>query len=121
MKMKIFNFLSKITLENLSKKTSVVADHKNTAVQWGRWNCCHCEKIWKKSEKISNFQKAELERDNVDEICKEVSKQIWLTKKHWKYPTGVLKYVCYTNKCSNDLCFNVCKEYIDSLFEKFFN
>ena len=78
------------------------------------------KKNLKKSQIFKKLNWSET-RDNVDEICKEVSKQIWLKKKHWKYPTGVLKYVCYTNKCSNDLCFNVCKEYIDSLFEKFFN
>ena len=46
---------------------------------------------------------------NVNEIYKKVCKPIWLKKKEQKYPNGVLKYICYANKCNNDLSFNICK------------
>ena len=44
-------------------------------------------------------------RDNVNEIYKEVCKQIWLKMKQQKYPNDVLKYISYAKKCNNDRVF----------------
>ena len=64
--------------------------------------------------KSPNFKKLNW-RDSVHEICKEGGKQICLRKK--KTPSGTLRYTFYAGKFNNDLCFNICKEHIDSLFE----
>ena len=73
-----------------------------------RGNCCLRERreTFGKILKIPHSFRKLNYQDNVHDICKEVCTQM-LKEKQLQYPHGVLRGICYTKKCNNDLSINL--------------